>query len=138
MTRRRRTAEERIFFPWESRGGVRYWLGLGRVRSVVVGAAVVGFIVVIGVRERRQAGIRQTRATLLDASHAVDSFMAGHDGACPPDLRTAAAYAKLKEPPRDAWGRPLRLVCPGRLEGSRYELMSDGPDGKPGGLDRIE
>ncbi len=138
MMRRRRAAEERIFFPWESRGGVRYWLGLGRVRSVLLGLAVVGFIALIGVRERRQAGIRQTRATLLDVRHAVNRFMAGHDGGCPESLAVAAAYANLKEAPRDAWGHPLRLICPGRRDGSRYELMSDGPDGKPGGLDRIE
>jgi general secretion pathway protein G len=38
----------------------------------------------------------------------------------------------------DAWGRPFRLVCPSRREGVAYDLSSDGPDGEPGGLDRIE
>jgi general secretion pathway protein G len=40
--------------------------------------------------------------------------------------------------PSDAWGRPLRLICPSGRPGYEYELMSDGPDGEPGGLDRIE
>jgi hypothetical protein len=29
-------------------------------------------------------------------------------------------------------------VCPSRREGLAYDLSSDGPDGEPGGLDRIE
>lgn len=110
-------------------------LGLARARPVLLGLLVVGVVVWVGVRERTRAGIRQTRATLLDARSAVDSYMAEHDGGCPADL---SAVAKSEAPPRDAWGRPLRLVCPGKREGSLYELMSDGPDGKPGGLDRIE
>jgi len=64
--------------------------------------------------------------------------MADHDGGCPGDLAAAAAYGRFEQSPRDAWGRPLRLTCPGRREGFAYELISDGPDGKPGGLDRIE
>ena len=135
---RRRRVEERIFFPWESRGGIRRWLGLSRVRSFLVGVGVVGFIALIGVRERRRAGIRQTRATLLDVRKAVDAYMADHDGGCPPSLSAVAQYGKFSTPPRDAWGRPLRLICPARTPDLQYELMSDGPDGKPGGLDRIE
>ena len=87
---------------------------------------------------RRRAGERQTRSTLLGVRHAVDAYIAEHDGGCPPELSAVADYAKFEEIPKDAWGRPLRLVCPGRREGSSYELMSDGPDGKPAGLDRIE
>jgi hypothetical protein len=135
---RRRRGEERIFFPWESRGGIRRWLGLSRVRSFLVGVAVVGFIVLIGARERQRAGIRQTRATLLDVRQAVDAYVADHDGACPPSLSAVAHYGSFRTPPRDAWGRRLRLICPAEHPDAEYELMSDGPDGKPGGLDRIE
>ena len=38
----------------------------------------------------------------------------------------------------DAWGRPLRLLCPGFANPRGYDLMSDGPDGVLGGLDRVE
>ena len=40
--------------------------------------------------------------------------------------------------PEDAWGRPLRLLCPGHDNPRRYDLMSDGPDGIFGGLDRVQ
>jgi general secretion pathway protein G len=136
--RRRRVTEPRIFFPWEGRGGLLRRLRLGRVRLLIGIGLVLLFLGVVAVRERNRAGLRQTRAILIDTHAAVDAYMADHDGGCPQDLAAAAGYGGFKEPPRDAWGRPLRLVCPGRREGSSYELMSDGPDGKPGGLDRIE
>ena len=136
--RRRRATEQRIFFPWEGRGGLLRRLRLGRVRLLIGIGLVLAFFMVVAIRERSRSGIRQTRATLIDTRAAVDAYMAEHDGGCPQDLGAVVTYGTFREPPKDAWGRPLRLVCPGRREGSSYELMSDGPDGKPGGLDRIE
>lgn len=135
---RERTASASIFFPWERRSGVLRLLGKGRVRPVLVAALLLGFVVMVGARERRQAGVRQTRATLLSMRHAVDAYLAENDGNCPPSLEQVLPHATFKQVPNDAWGNPLRLVCPSRREDERYELLSDGPDGKPGGLDRIE
>jgi general secretion pathway protein G len=130
--------EHKILFPWEGRGGLRRFFRLGRLRPFVVIFGAVFFVTFVGVRERRASGVRQTRATLVGVRRAVDAYLADHDGGCPPSLEKAAEEAHVEVTPRDAWGRPLRLVCPGRWEGARYELMSDGPDGEPGGLDRIE
>ncbi len=132
-------AQKRIVFPWEGRGGgLRRFFRLGRLKPFLVVGVVLGVLVAIGVRERKAAGIRQTRATLISARRSVDAFLADHDGGCPPALTAVAEFGRLDGVPRDAWGRPLRLVCPGRFEGAPFELMSDGPDGEPGGLDRIE
>jgi len=130
--------EPKILFPWEGRGGLRRFLRLGRLRPFLVVSGVVGFVALVGVSERRASGVRQTRATLLGARRVVETYLADHDGGCPPSLDKAAEEAHAEGTPRDAWGRSLRLVCPGRWQGARYELMSDGPDGEPGGLDRIE
>jgi len=111
---------------------------LGKLKPFLLVAALVGVLVAIGSRERRAAGIRQTRATLIGVRRSVDSYIADHDGGCPPTLAAVADFERTDGAPRDAWGRPLRLVCPGRFEGAPFELMSDGPDGEPGGLDRIE
>ena len=138
MRARRRSTERRIFFPWEGRRGLLLWLRIGRAWPFLIGALLLGFFLLVALRERRQAGIRQTRATLNSFRHAVDVYMADHDGGCPESLAAVRQSGSLSEPPRDAWGKPLRLVCPARREGRRFELMSDGPDGKPGGLDRIE
>jgi hypothetical protein len=70
--------------------------------------------------------------------HAVDAYLAENEGNCPPGLEKVLDYVSFKKLPSDAWGNPLRLVCPARRADERYELLSDGPDGKPGGLDRIE
>ena len=138
MGSRRRLIDRRIFFPWEGKGGLLRWLRVGRFRPAIMVLAVVGVVGLVGVRERRAAGIRQTRAMVLDARRIVDSYLAEHEGECPPSLAAAVAESDHSEVPRDAWGRPLRLICPGRWEESTYELMSDGPDGEPGGRDRIE
>lgn len=136
--RTRRAGERRIFFPWEGRGGLRRYFAFGRIRPLIYAAVVVFIVGFIVVRERRDSGIRQTRATLLDMRRAVDTYIADHEGGCPESLEAARAYAQLDEATSDAWGRPLRLVCPSEDPTLVYELMSDGPDGKPGGLDRIQ
>lgn len=135
---RRGGSEERIFFPWEHRGGLLRWLGLGRLRKFVFAIAVLGFVALVAKRERERAGIRRTEATLLDVRRALDGYLADHDGACPSSLSALSEGGTLKIDWRDAWGRPLRLICPATQLGLAYELMSDGPDGEPGGLDRIE
>lgn len=127
--------EARIFFPWERRGGLALVLRRGRVRPLLVAALVVGFVVFVALRERRAAGVRQTRVTLAAVSRQIDRYLADHDGACPADL---AQLMPAKTAPLDAWGRPLAFTCPSRREGRVYQLSSHGPDGVPGGLDRIE
>ncbi|HEX6766856.1 MAG TPA: type II secretion system protein GspG [Polyangiaceae bacterium] len=132
-------SQKRIVFPWEGRGRAAFRLvKLGRLKPFFWVLAGVLVLVAIGARERRAAGIRETRATLIGARRSVDTYIADHDGGCPATLGAVADFARLDGVPRDAWGRPLRLTCPGRFEGAPFELVSDGPDGEPGGLDRIE
>jgi general secretion pathway protein G len=136
--RRKRQSQQRILFPWDVRVGVLRWLLLGRVRSILSVGAIAAFVSLIAVREREQSGRRQTRAAIYDMRRAIDSYMAEHEGACPPNLESVAPLMKGVGVRKDAWQRPFELLCPGRRSGLAYELMSDGPDGLPGGLDRIE
>lgn len=129
----RPTRDRRIFFPWEGARGLRRWLALGRIRPFAIGGSILGFVILVAVRERRESGVRQTRAEILDVRRSVDAYLADHDGGCPSDFSEIRS-----EVPRDAWGRKLRLICPSPHPGMDYELMSDGPDGEPGGLDRVE
>ena len=137
-SRRLLPSERRIRFPWERRGGLRRLLMLGRVGPVLLVSAVVGTIGVLGVRERHSAGVRQTRATLIGVRRAIDAYRADNDGGCPSGLDKLSPYGNFKEAPTDAWGHALRFTCPGHHEGEAYQLSSDGPDGEPGGLDRVE
>lgn len=136
--RRRRLGDRRIFFPWEGRGGLLRYLALGRLRPFVALGFIALFVGWVGVRERRATGIRHTRATLLDLRRAVDAYLADHDGGCPEKLDQVLVYTRRQDLPRDAWGQDFRFVCPTDVPGLTYELMSDGPDRRPGGLDRIQ
>ena len=138
LSKRKLVQDRRIFFPWEARGGVRPFLVLGRVGPVLALLTVVSFIGWIGARERHAAGVRRTRVALSSMRPAVERYLLESDGACPPNLDELLPLTQLSEVPRDGWGHRLRLVCPSVREDIDYLLMSDGPDGLPGGLDRIE
>lgn len=135
---KRRRSEQRLFFPWERRGGLVRRFGLDRLRPLLLVGGACLLIGVIAMRERRDTGVRRTRVVLLDVRQAVDLYMADHDGQCPNSFAALADYGSFQGAPLDAWGQPLTLICPGGSDGSRYQLVSAGPDGLPGGLDRIE
>ena len=134
----RKVGSRGIDLPWERRRGLVRRLRLTRARPFVAIVVVAGLAVLLGTRERQRTGERSTRAALLIVRRAVDSYRADHEGKCPKQLEELETASYLTELPQDAWGRPFRLVCPSRREGVAYDLSSDGPDGEPGGLDRIE
>jgi general secretion pathway protein G len=132
-----RSRVSKVFFPWERRRGVFGALGRARVR--LVAAVVLGLVLVLAIRarEERAAGVRATRATITSAQLAVSAYRADHGG-CPKELNELVVGGYAREVPIDAWGRPLRLTCPGRRDPHGFDLASDGPDGVPYGLDRVE
>jgi len=135
-----RSGERGVFFGWEKRRGlfrVRA-LGRARIRQGVALALVLVFAILVWRREERAAGVRATRASITTATRALYAFRADHQGQCPRDLGELASQGYVREAPVDAWGRPLRLVCPGRKDTKGFDVFSDGPDGVFGGLDRIE
>jgi hypothetical protein len=131
-----RRRESSVLFPWEQK---RTWLGsLGRarIRTLVLGAAVLGSLGLLRHREEHAASVRATHAAIDTASRAVFSFRAERQGACPKTWRDVVGAGYLRDVVSDGWGHPLRLVCPGRR--ASFEVLSDGPDGLPYGLDRVE
>lgn len=127
-----------VYLPWERRGGMIRRLGLSRARPFLLVLAAVALLVLISIRERQRALQRATRAAILMTRHALDAYRADHDGHCPRLLAELEMGHYIAHLPKDAWGHALRLVCPSRIEGLPYQLISDGPDGEPGGLDRVE
>ena len=133
---RRRPRDQTIFFPWE-RASVR-WSGLTRARPFAAALVMMMMLLLLGARERRKTGVRQTRATLGVVHAAVAAYRAEHERRCPASLMDLKREGYLAIDPVDAWGHPLRLTCPSRRAADGYDLMSDGPDGEMGGLDRVE
>jgi general secretion pathway protein G len=127
-----------VFFPWERRRGLFGVVGRARVRLVAGVVVAIASLLWLRSREERAAGVRATRATITSATIAVSQYRADHGGTCPKDLGELVAGGYAHDVPVDAWGRPMRLRCPGRRDPVGFEISSDGPDGVPGGLDRVE
>lgn len=134
----RRVRESVVFFPWERRRGLLGALGRARLRLVVLVVLVLLLVAWIRAREESAAAVRATRATLTTTRRAVSAYRADHAGACPKELAELVTGGYARDVPLDAWGRPLRLTCPGRKDPQGYDLTSDGPDGQPYGLDRVD
>ena len=134
----KRRGLSKVFFPWERRRGVFGLLGRARVRLVAAVVALVCVLAWVRGRVENAASVRATRATITTATTAVMTYRADHGGACPRELAELVAGGYVRDLPVDAWGRPLRLTCPGRRDPKGFEIASDGPDGLPGGLDRVE
>jgi general secretion pathway protein G len=134
----RPTESRRVFFPWEKKRGALGVLGRARARLIVGVVLALFFVIALRRREERLASVRATRASIDAADRSVASFRADHGGACPRDLGEVVAGGYARDVPVDAWGRSLRLACPGQRDPHGFDVYSDGPDGLPGGLDRVE
>ncbi len=132
----RRTGEKAILFPWERSDRLR--LPWARLLPILAALGMMSLLALLGRRERERAGVRSTRATLMVVREAVDGYRADHDGRCPDTLARLRDEGTLRAAPVDAWGRPLRLTCPGRHNPDSYDLTSLGPSGDLRGLDRLE
>jgi general secretion pathway protein G len=135
---RRRQRDQTIFFPWERGGGILRGRGMARAKLGALAVGMALLLLLLGARERRKTGVRSTMATIGAVRGSVDAYRADHERKCPPSLEMLKAEGYLGIDPIDAWGRPLRLVCPGQKDPAGYDLTSDGPDGEIGGLDRVE
>jgi general secretion pathway protein G len=131
-------SEPRVFFPWEKRRGVRALFGRARGRQALLVIGAVVLFLVLHDQQRHASQVRQTRAEITTATNAVSAWRADHDRSCPASLADLVSGGYLHEVPRDAWGRALRVTCPGRRDPREFEVSSDGPDGEPMGPDRVE
>jgi general secretion pathway protein G len=135
---RSRRNEPKVFFPWERRRGLRSLFVRARgAQALLVVCGVVGLWVVSHL-EHRASEVRTTRAEITSAIRAISAWRADHDRTCPGSLADLVSGGYLSELPRDAWGRLLRVSCPGRKDPRGFDVSSDGADGEPRGLDRVE
>jgi general secretion pathway protein G len=130
--------DPKVFFPWERRRGLGAVLRRARGQRAIVATLLLVTFVLVHQREQRAAQVRATRTTISETTMALAAFRADHEERCPVALSDLVASGYLHELPRDAWGRPLRVACPGRAKGHPFDVASDGPDGEPLGLDRVQ
>lgn len=135
---RERVKDRAILLPWERRGGFLQRPGIARVRPILLTVGVILLFLLVAHRERQEAGVRATRASLLVLRDAVDTFRADNGLKCPSELLELERRKYISSVPTDAWGHAFVMTCPGRFDPQAYDLSSPGPDGVPGGLDRVE
>ena len=138
MAKKSDANQKRILLPWDRRAGILGAVSRTRLRFFVLGAAGLAFALWVRHREEHAASVRVTRAAINVAGKGLYAYRAAHAGGCPRSMETLVSEGFLHDVPMDAWGRPLRVTCPGRKDRAGFDVSSDGPDGIAGGLDRVE
>ena len=103
--------------------------------------ALIGLImaaVVMGLRKRtRDAQILLTRTQITQLGGMFLQHRVANGGECP-TVKQWVEDQTLKSEPKDPWGRPLVIVCPGEHDQGGADIVSLGPDGQSGNRDDIE
>ena len=119
--------------PWERRGG--RWRGIVKdTRWQALVGIVLLVVLVIGFARyaRYRVRVRDTQVAIAQVKQAIDRFRADV-GRCPRS-DTELLHPPLSQKhyldsiPRDGWGRPLSIDCPGYFE-EEAEVISAGPSG---------
>jgi type II secretory pathway pseudopilin PulG len=119
--------------PWERRGG--RWRGIVKDTrwQALVGIALLVLLTIGFTRYARyRVRVRDTQVAIAQVKQAIDRFRADV-GRCPRS-DTELLHPPLSQKhyldsiPRDGWGRPLSIDCPGYFE-EEAEVISAGPSG---------
>ena len=129
----RRTQRERVSLPWERRGG-RWRTALRNTRWQALLGFVVLIVLTIGFARyaRHRIRVRDTQVAIAQVKQAIDRFRADV-GRCPRS-NTELLHPPLSQKhyldsmPKDGWGRPLSIRCPGHFE-EEADVISAGPSG---------
>ncbi len=130
-----RKADARLLFPWETPGEGAVRRARRAARPAMAVLLALGVLVALTRVHANRRAVFATRATIATVLRAVEAYRADHEGRCPASAETLVsppdgARAYLRRPPMDGWGRPLRIVCPGRKNPAVADVSSAGPTGR--------
>ena len=101
--------------------------------QAVLGMVLVGVVAVAFTKyTRHRVQVRDTRVAIAQVKQAIDRFRTDV-GRCP-NSDTELLHPPLSQKryldamPKDAWGRPLSIRCPGHFD-DVAEVISAGPSG---------
>ncbi|MFO0558821.1 MAG: type II secretion system protein GspG [Polyangiales bacterium] len=127
-------SESRLLFPWETPGEGALRRARRAARPALVVCAVLFALYSLGNVHKQRRAEFSTRAAIATVLRAVEAYRVDHQGRCPagPDQLVAppdGVQPYLRKVPTDGWGRPLRIVCPGRKNPEIADVSSAGPTG---------
>jgi general secretion pathway protein G len=109
--------------------------------EIMLVLALIGLImgaVIVGLRGRtREAQVQITRTQINQLGGMFLNHRVANGGECPSVQRWLEDKV-LRSEPKDPWGHPLVIVCPGEHDEGGADITSIGPDGQPGNQDDIE
>ena len=108
-------------------------IALAIVSLVMGGAAVVAF------GQFEKARKKETVTMIHKVKDAVLQWRMDATGEqCPGSLNDLVTHKILNKEPKDGWGRPFVMKCPGEHDTDGIDLWSFGKDGKEGTADDIK
>jgi len=109
--------------------------------EIMLVLALIGLImgtVVVGLQRRaRDAQILVARQHINQLVGMFLQHRVANGGECP-SVKQWVEDKTLKTEPRDPWGHPLVIVCPGEHDEGSADVVSLGPDGQSGSKDDIQ
>jgi len=96
---------------------------------------IVGGIAVSTFGQFGDAKIKSARNEVMQIQQYCEMYMLQKNGKCPKDVQELKAAGIIKKATKDPWGEEYTIVCPG--EHGSVDVISSGPDKKPGGDDDV-
>ena len=107
--------------------------------EIIVVLAIIGLIVaVVGravYKHWQDARLKIAHIQVRDVMHTVEQYVIAHDSC--PTLEQLVAEDYLRQLPKDPWGSPLILRCPGQHKKDPADVVSLGPDREAGTADDV-
>jgi hypothetical protein len=109
--------------------------------TVVVGAALFAVVAAFVFYAHGYGGhfsrVKNTKTLIQSVQEALAHYRVDHANSCPPSPEALVVEHYLTRVPRDEWGQPLRLICPGSHDSERADIASAGRDRRFGTSDDI-
>jgi general secretion pathway protein G len=107
--------------------------------EIMIVLAIIGLIVAaVGrtvYKNWQDARLKIARIQVRDVLHTVEQYVVARD-TCP-TLEQLVSEEYLRQLPKDPWGSPLVLRCPGQHKKDAADVVSLGPDREVGTADDI-
>jgi general secretion pathway protein G len=121
------------------RGGRRRAAGFTLIEIMVV-LAIIGLITaLVGTAVHKnwvEARFKMARIQVRDVAGTIEQFTIARER-CPTSVDELVSDDYLRHAPKDPWGAPLVVRCPGTHGREAADVSSPGPDGQAGTADDI-